>query len=312
MTRLTLLARWVGVSALCLSLAACSGETGPDTSATVNAITTAVRQTIVAQTPGGQLPTPVILITQLPPATIGPVPTQTSRPIVPPPTSPPATRPPATRAPSVTPPPALHIPRRSAPPQIDGLTDDWSSFPYAIDQATYRPENWSGLADQTALYSLAWDDQNLYVVVKVTDDVLVQTQHGENIFKGDSLEILLDTDLANGDNTLTSEDDYQLGIAPGNLVASAPEAYLWFPASRAGKPEGVAIAAKAITGGYVIEASIAWSVFRLQPVSGTTYGFALSLSDNDTPNTAEQQSMISSVSTRRLTIPSTWGRAVLD
>jgi len=48
------------------------------------------------------------------------------------------------------------------------------------------------------------------------DDVFVQNQTGELIFKGDSLELLFDTNLAaDSHSVLANSDDYQLGISPG-------------------------------------------------------------------------------------------------
>jgi hypothetical protein len=43
------------------------------------------------------------------------------------------------------------------------------------------------------------------------------------------------------------------------------------------------------------------------PPVGWRMGFALSVSDNDTPASAEQQTMASSAAGRRLTDPLTWG-----
>ncbi len=70
-------------------------------------------------------------------------------------------------------------------------------------------------------------------------------------------------------------------------------------------------AGKTSTTGYTLEAKIPWSVFGLTPVDGARYGFALSVSDNDAAGTATQQSMVSSVSTRTLVNPTTWGTLIL-
>jgi hypothetical protein len=143
----------------------------------------------------------------------------------------------------------------------------------------------------------------------------VQTQTGEAIFKGDSLEILLDADLG-GDysSQRLSADDFQLGLTPGEQKIGGPDAYLWFPSSQAGRPAGVAVAAhQDETGnGYYLEAAIPWSVFGLAPAAGNRFGFTLSSSDDDTPDSAEQQSMISTSPVRALANPTTWGTLVLD
>ena len=162
-------------------------------------------------------------------------------------------------------------------------------------------------------FALGWDSGYLYLAANVTDDVHAQTQHGELIFRGDILEVLLDKDLAGDfDSTALSADDYQLGLSPGALSGDSPEAYLWFPAGKAGKPAGVVLAARQAGAGYSLEAAIPWSLFGLTPGGGLRLGFAVSGSDNDALGTADQQSMISSAPARKLADPTTWGTLVLD
>lgn len=209
----------------------------------------------------------------------------------------------------------FHAARRPAPPVIDANLGDWTGLPLGFDAAAYRPENWSGLADHSASFAVAWDATHLYLAVRITDEVHVQTQTGATLFRGDSLELLLDADLPGDfDSDALNADDVQLGLSPGSNRAS-PEAHLWFPASRAGRPAGVLLASQpdpAGPGGYLVEAAIPWAVLGVTPAAGSRYGFVLSGSDNDTPGTAEQQSMISTEAGRRLTDPTTWGTLILD
>jgi hypothetical protein len=100
----------------------------------------------------------------------------------------------------------------------------------------YGSENWSGEADLSAQYMLGWDEDALYLAARIFDDRYVQEAFEEDIYQGDSVEILLDTDVA-GDFYLEAlnGDDFQLGISPGNPSPGAdPEAYLWYPAAEAG------------------------------------------------------------------------------
>ncbi|MBI4770974.1 MAG: LysM peptidoglycan-binding domain-containing protein, partial [Chloroflexi bacterium] len=147
----------------------------------------------------------------------------------------------------------IHAAHRATPPQIDGDLGEWS-LSNSISQVVYRPENWAGPADQGVTFAVGWDGTYLYLAASVVDDVHVQTQHGELIYKGDSLELLLDADLG-GDYWYSnlSADDYQVGLSPGALTGDRPEAYLWYPASRAGLPGGVLLAARPNGGGYQLE-----------------------------------------------------------
>lgn len=301
----------VGVVVLALIGAtyACLATTStPDTVATVNAVSTQVQATLIAQ--------------GTPPPTSPPLPTPAVRTQLPPPAAPtatdfaPPTLTPTSNLQSPVPPtplarpngPILTAARTVFPPAIDGNLSDWPDLPYTADQVTFRPENWTGVSDLSVRYSLAWDDGFLYLAAQVTDDAHVQTQRGETIFRGDSLEILLDADLEM-DFSLRelSGDDYQLGLSPGALDGDAPDVYLWFPRARQGTPTGVTVAALRTDLGYTLEAAIPWSLFRLTPANGNRFGFALSASDNDAPDTADQQSLVSSVATRRLTDPTSWG-----
>jgi hypothetical protein len=55
------------------------------------------------------------------------------------------------------------------------------------------------------------------VGVKITDDTYTQNNTGDQIYVGDAIEILLDTDLL-GDFYTTdyNTDDYHLGLSAGN------------------------------------------------------------------------------------------------
>ncbi len=53
-------------------------------------------------------------------------------------------------------------------------------------------------------------------------------------------------------------------------------------------------------------------IFGVTPGSGQFYGFAVSVSDNDNSSQNLQESMVSSVSTRRFLNPTTWGGLALQ
>ncbi|MCC6188697.1 MAG: hypothetical protein IT318_06655 [Anaerolineales bacterium] len=298
---------------------ACGGQ--PDINATVNAVGTSVELTLLAMTqPGGTTPaiTPAPP-SATPPATLGIEPTAAS----PSPTGPP---------PAITPPAAasatatleavvrpngvlVHAQYRATAPTIDAQGEDWSApLPNFIDQIVFRPENWSGPSDQSASFALGWDANSLYLIAVVSDDIHAQSEHGELLYRGDSLELQLDVDLA-GDfqEARLNSDDFQLGLSPGSN-RNNPEAYLWNPAERRGVPAGLALVTRAAGegGGYVLEAAIPWSMYGITPSGGLRLGLALNSSDNDNPAAAEQQSMLSSVSTRTLLNPMTWGTLQLD
>jgi len=199
------------------------------------------------------------------------------------------------------------------PPTIDGVFDDWGLDKYSADYVVYGSNNWDDENDCSATFMIGWDKHALYIAAKVKDDQYVQNETGKNIFKGDSLEILLDQ-YVSSDFYLAalSSDDYQLGISPGNPNPGVnPEAYLWFPQSIEGERSEVKIASTSTADGYRVEVKIPWSVFNITPSVGSIYGFAFSISDNDNPAKDIQQTMISNVKTRLLVNPMTWGDLIL-
>ena len=200
--------------------------------------------------------------------------------------------------------------QKEVPPVIEGDLSDWGVLENTADSVVYGADNWSGVSDLGANFSLGWDATNLYLAVLVQDDVYSQTQKDETIFRGDSVEFLLDVALQDdGQHEKLSDDDYQIGLSGGDLRDETvfPQAYMWFPVGQAGHLSGVQVAVRLSADGYVLEAAIPWGVLEVQPMIGNEYGFALSVSDNDLSEVAVQQSMVSSSAGRLLTDPTTWG-----
>ncbi len=277
---------------------------------------------LFAFTPGGTLtPTlpPVVTSTTAPgaptatstqPPVANPTVTFTQRP------NPTATSvPPTATIPGMRPRASIRAVFLNTPPVLDGDWSEWKDITEEYPAATlvYGSSYWSNADDLAGSFHIGWDNNYLYIAVKVRDDVYVQNAAGENIFKGDSLEILFDRQLqADFYVNSLSPDDFQLGISPGRPDPSGTrEAYLWLPSNIAGNRSGVTIAARQESGVYRVEAAIPWNVLETTPTAGAHYGFALSISDNDDPSSNAQQSMVSNVSTRRLTDPTTWGDLLL-
>jgi hypothetical protein len=202
-------------------------------------------------------------------------------------------------------------------PTIDGSWAEWKDYTtqYPAASVVYGGSKWSGAADLEASYAAVWDYDYLYIGVKVHDDKFVQNATGQNLYLGDSAEILVDANLF-GDyySQSLSSDDYQLGISAGNAGAGIPkEAFLWFPSSKAGDKSNVEIGFTQEDGGiYRYEIKIPWSVIGITPSKGLAFGIAVSASDNDNPDKNEQQTMVSSAFNRHLTDPTTWGEIVLQ
>lgn len=200
----------------------------------------------------------------------------------------------------------------STRPRIDGDLSDWSLTRYDVRNVVFGRENWENEIDLSGFIMVGWDDTYLFIAGQQFDDQPVQSATGENLFKGDSFEILLDTNLQGDYYTDSlSPDDFQLGVSPGTgFPFEDPEAYLWFPTSVDGSKD-FDIGIRMDKDDYIFEVAIPWTVFEMTAAAGRHYGFAFSLSDNDTSGTQRQETMVSTAAGRDLSDPMTWGDLLL-
>jgi hypothetical protein len=198
-------------------------------------------------------------------------------------------------------------------PVVDGNLEDWRVASIPVSSVVYGAGNVSGAQDLSGEAYVGWDEDFLYLGVRVVDETYAQGASGDDLYLGDSVEVLIDTRLADDFFVADlSPDDFQLGVSPGSpSPGTNSQAYLWYPRSVEGARAQVNIGAQATGDGYQVELAVPWSVFELSPQAGQRFGFAFSISDNDLTGSDVQQSMVSSVATRRLTNPTTWGNLVL-
>ncbi|MBP7228149.1 MAG: hypothetical protein KA988_03495 [Longilinea sp.] len=306
---------WVFVVAL---LAGCTNTPTLD----INSLQTAAAQTAIVIATQAQFETQVAGLTQATP-TSAPISTTPQITVLAPPTavlpSPAVSTPvtPSATAPAEPRPGGDYAaPRLTAPPKLDGVWDEWETPAFAIRSLVYNrtASTWEGDNDLEGSFRIGWDATNLYLAVKANDDIFSQKATGKDLFKGDSIELLLDTDL-NGDYSvpLLNSDDYQLGMSPGVLPAgTGREAYLWYPQNVAGTRTQVTLASVGGDGAWRIEAAIPWSVFGITPSAGMKFGFAVSISDCDDRDAACQDSMVSTAPKRNFSNPTTWGTLTLQ
>lgn len=221
-------------------------------------------------------------------------------------------------APPTVPPPTSNVEATPAlsPPTIDGDLSEWVGIrAYESTYRVFSAPSWDGTDDLTAVWRLAWDATNLYIAVTVTDDVHVQTQTGNQIFRGDSVDMQFETNLARASSQL-GPSNFQITFSPGNFAGLPPSAFRFQGTSQGqmlDAPGGhrVTVAAQKTAVGYNLEAAIPWSDLNVTPFTGLVMGVALNANDNDTPGTAVQEVMKSHVSTRTFANPTTWGTLTL-
>lgn len=212
----------------------------------------------------------------------------------------------------------LNVPRAARPPVLDGrLADDWGGEGYPVAYAVFGADQWHGPTDLSGRLWFAWDDQNFYVASAVVDDVFSQPSRGETLYLGDSVEIQWDVDLQGDFTSDTFDgDDWHIGLTPGNFRDAPPEAHVWAPRAQTGAAAGIHTTAQRVsTGdgrqGYTLEAAIPWALLGLDPRGGQAFGFAFSISDNDS-QAAAQQSLLSTSAQREWHRPTTFNTLILQ
>jgi len=198
-------------------------------------------------------------------------------------------------------------------PNIDGNLDEWSLPEIAVNHVVYGEASYAGPDDVSGSVMIGWNANMLFIGLRVRDNRYVQNATGNQIFRGDFFEVILDTDLE-GDFNIDSlsSDDYQLGMTLGSSPnGNSPRNYLWFPFNKEGELNSITIRGHSTTAGYEAEAAIPWSVFGIAPQPGDLFGFSFAISDNDVVDDNVQEVMVSIVPTRLLVDPTTWGNLLL-
>ncbi len=204
----------------------------------------------------------------------------------------------------------------STAPVQDGTYAEWveKTNKYSMPYFAWGKANWVDYADAEGKFAVGWDNNNLYIGVKMVDDVYTQKNTGDQMYVGDAVEILIDTDLM-GDfyTTSYSNDDYHLGLSAGDASAGVSAgAYLWNPSSVAGPRSQVVMSYSSDSATiHRIEAAIPWSMIGVSPYNGMRLGFAICFDDNDNTTDYNKVTMLSSASGLLVFNPTTWGELVL-
>jgi len=198
------------------------------------------------------------------------------------------------------------------PPVIDGSIQEWDKFEsFSAFEHTFKimeemiiPPN-----DLSGTFYSCWDDDNFYFAVQVVDILFSQNYTGNQLYKGDSITIVFDTELEEDMQIpFYNSDDYQIDFSPGNLSGISAESFMKWPSNA--PPRGVVVKSTILTNMYMIEASIPWYNFpNYTPNDEDVLGFTISLLDTDWLETTEL--IISSSKTFEFNNVSTLGAIAL-
>lgn len=218
------------------------------------------------------------------------------------------------------PPPATDVvaQRVATPPLIDGDASEWAGLAvYSSPHVVFTGDSWDGTDDLAASWQVSWDDNFLYFIANVADDIHAQNQTGNQTFRGDSIELQIDADRPGDYGPSVSPDDFQITLSPGDFSRLPPSAFR-FQGTVAGSmldattPHGIVVASVPSGAGYLLEVAIPWRDIGLTPSPGLVIGLAVNFNDNDRPGMAVQEMMKSNSPNRRFGDPTTWGTLTLQ
>ncbi len=197
-----------------------------------------------------------------------------------------------------------------SPPIIDANIEEWAAYEkFSSFVPTIKKANYTGPEDSGGTFYSSWDESNFYFAIQVVDDVLNQNFTGGQLINGDSVVIVLDTNLKQeqGIKPLNS-NNFQIEFSPGNFSDLDPEIFVRWPGNSS--PQDSIIYSAKWLGGYIIEASISWENFlNYTPSDGDILGFTVSILDTD--NLQSTELVISSSNKFDFNDVSTLGNLVL-
>ncbi|HTL18245.1 MAG TPA: glycosyl hydrolase family 18 protein [Patescibacteria group bacterium] len=200
--------------------------------------------------------------------------------------------------------------------KIDGDLADWPAEPtFTLNdksQIVYSatPNLWTSAKDLSAQAWVGWAPEGLYLAFKVLDDKLVQTASDVSLWHGDYMELQIDTQLEKDyTDSEMSDDDYQIGISPGDFAKVAPALVAWFGPMTASQLKAIQQAQVKTDDGYILEVFIPKDALPTLTLSeGADFGMNINPSDSDA---TDQEVMLSTSSKRTLSDPRTFGKIVL-
>jgi hypothetical protein len=181
----------------------------------------------------------------------------------------------------------------AAPPVIDGNEDDvWSVAPryklanvlksFSSGEACSSP---SSPNDLSAEYKAMWDESNLYLLVDITDDTLVNdTSHDQSItlpsgsaavpwWYDDCIEVYIDADNSKSNQYDNDDAQYHFDWDRTHPTMGTHQQH--------GRMENIEFAMVTTPTGYRTEIKFPWATLGRKPAVGATIGLDVEVNDDD-------------------------------
>jgi|GEM_PF-5926080 len=202
-----------------------------------------------------------------------------------------------------------------------GNWTDWESLPLS---GSIGPERaWYGKvkdsADCSGQFKIAWDKENLYYLVSITDDVYTPEPMPDDYWKGDGIELYINTlddygllGMDGKPTTTFGPDDFQVVVnADGKVWEYKPSTGGQGNTLAIGDIPGMKTATHKTANGYELEVAIPFkSIFLPDPIPGYTLGVDIAINESDKPGALKAQ--LKWKSDKQFYDTTGWGRAVLS
>ncbi len=199
------------------------------------------------------------------------------------------------------------VPRASAPPVLDGEIDEaWLQASVQAIETLIDGAAPTGPADLSGEFRVLYDTDNLYLMVDVNDEALVQDSDAAQGWDDDRIEVFIDGDNSK-DNAQDGVNDYQYCFRWNHGEVETPVEWYLPPTSLA----GVEYAVVTTDSGYLFEIKLPWStMIGRSAEAGELIGIDVMIGDDDDGGGRDSQLSWHLPSGTPHT-PSLWGTALL-
>ncbi len=160
---------------------------------------------------------------------------------------------------------------------VDGSAEDWGTKGFRVEILAGPDGQTLPVNDFDAKFRLGWDQQGLYVLAAVQDDIGVEQEDPSRLWRTDCVEFFIS-------DSVGSTNRYQVVIAPGadpRYKTARQRIYDWRHTRYKTSELDAQSGSRVFKGGYVIEALLPWKNLGVKPQTGTEIGFQFVANDDD-------------------------------
>ena len=180
----------------------------------------------------------------------------------------------------------FHVPRIEGI-TVDGSVEDWGTQGFRVEILAGPDGQTLHVNDFDTKFRLAWDQQGLYVLTVVKDDIAVEHENLSRLWRTDCVELFVSEYVG-------STNRYQVVIASGadpQYKTARQKIYDWRHPRYKTSELAARSGSRVFEGGYVIEALLPWKNLGVKLNTGTEIGFQFVANDDDGNSEASNGSL---------------------